>query len=72
MSSIAPPNPDPCANCKAPINYFCGCPSCPSGDRIYCHVCLEMYRAAISKPGLARAQNEWKADQDEKRRRMGL
>jgi hypothetical protein len=64
-----------CSNCKAPLNLNCACEDCRESfniERYLCHVCKEINRSVLRSEYLSRAHSEWKADQNDRRGRMGL
>lgn len=56
-----------CFQCRAPLSDDRRPLLRMSGQDV-CHVCLEMYNAAGSQPGLAAAQHEWEERQQQLRK----
>lgn len=62
-----------CTNCSIPFQ-FCACEDCIGAfsETSYCHLCREMYRAAVKQPGLQTAHETWKRNQSTRRDKLGL
>ena len=62
-----------CTECKFPlgkcVNELC---DCHNFQRPYCHVCTELHRVIFRSPYLSKLSEQHKADENERRRRMGL
>jgi hypothetical protein len=77
LIATEPPSPKTdgpvCKYCKVRFA-ACACSDCMSEytQSDYCHLCLEMHRAAIRQPGLMVAQRLWEANEKDRRYRMGL
>ena len=70
--------PHLCKECKAQINERCECEICrpltgiERRDKVFCHACLTLYSTVINSSYLSSIQNDWKRDQENRRKNMGL